>query len=654
MRSKAGCLLVIIVAIILLLGTISFTSGHVHSAEDGDHYFAIEILSYDEILEEGDILVVDYLVENNGDREGTSSIEFVVGSEVKETSEISLEKGEKHEDEFEWIPRYPGVYDIELKGEDEIKEMSIMVYFQDSDWKLIDDFRDQIEGSEPIGWEIYEDDTLETDFDICSTEYYDRNKSLFVKGSRADVYSRGDRSFPPLLPERLKLYYRREPEIDWRESYKDRHSIDWQDEDDNEVLNLDIYTHGYPDDGMSWEPTGGYVDESEEGYDGNAKIAGSTEVWYEIQWKNIDWEQGTYDIIVIDTRDYEEIANWENLEFDMTEREISQLQISAKGWGTEGAHLDKISLSPQQEHFRVDIVDFDSEIAVGEDTSIEYEVRNTGETSGEQSIVLEVEGEEEDYTEVKLEKNETYKSEFKLDTKGYDTRDYELVVRSEDDAERVTTTILEPAFFEVEIMNPQNGEEFCTGEKVNVSYKIINIGETRDLQNVSFYIDDDLIEKEEAELEENESFIGGFSWKSESAGDLNLSISSEDDEKTITISVLGESDFEVNILGVAIIRYPVRRGPGLSVSVYLSYIIENRGDVEDTQEIEFMVSDQKNDEKILEDSKEMTVDANRFGFGIFTWETNTQENAGWYNLEIRTEDDDRCIEVQIPSGNIRW
>ncbi len=109
--------------------------------------------------------------------------------------------------------------------------------------------------------------------------------------------------------------------------------------------------------------------------------------------------------------------------------------------------------------------------------------------------------------------------------------------------------------------------------------------------------------------------------------------------------------FEVEITGtdVEVIQEP--GDPGLKVMVAIDYMVTNTGDEMDTQDIEFTVCDDPSMEVVYEDVEpEVTLDAGETHLGNFSWETNTTEHAGWYLLEVASEDYEDDEEVQIPSG----
>jgi len=90
--------------------------------------FEVEITDYDDEVEEGDTVTVEYTIENTGEIEGTQDIVFSVdGDEEAIEEEITLDVDDTHEGEFEWEAGEAGDYDLEVASEDDSDSVTVTV-----------------------------------------------------------------------------------------------------------------------------------------------------------------------------------------------------------------------------------------------------------------------------------------------------------------------------------------------------------------------------------------------------------------------------------------------------------------------------------------------------------------------------------------------
>ncbi len=84
-------------------------------------------------------------------------------------------------------------------------------------------------------------------------------------------------------------------------------------------------------------------------------------------------------------------------------------------------------------YFEVEIIDYDEEVKIGEDITVEYSVINTGGFEGTQDIVLFLDGDAvKTKTDITLKTGEEYESEFTWEAE--ESGEQEFEVRSSDDA----------------------------------------------------------------------------------------------------------------------------------------------------------------------------------------------------------------------------
>jgi len=93
-------------------------------------YFEVEIVDYDEEVEEGEDVTVEYTVTNTGGVEDTQDIEFYVDDDLIDIEEdVSLEGGEVHEGEFTWETEDgdAGDHELEVSSEDDSEVVTVTV-----------------------------------------------------------------------------------------------------------------------------------------------------------------------------------------------------------------------------------------------------------------------------------------------------------------------------------------------------------------------------------------------------------------------------------------------------------------------------------------------------------------------------------------------
>jgi len=99
-------------------------------------HFEVEIVDYDEEVEEGEEVMVQYEIENTGEVEDTQEIEFYVDDNLIETEDdVSLEAGEVHEGEFTWETEEgdTGDHELEVASEDDSEMFTVTVREEEED-----------------------------------------------------------------------------------------------------------------------------------------------------------------------------------------------------------------------------------------------------------------------------------------------------------------------------------------------------------------------------------------------------------------------------------------------------------------------------------------------------------------------------------------
>jgi len=108
--------------------------------------------------------------------------------------------------------------------------------------------------------------------------------------------------------------------------------------------------------------------------------------------------------------------------------------------------------------------------------------------------------------------------------------------------------VVEDSFFDVEIVSPQDGEEYVRGETAVIEYTVENTKSMESTQTVEFSVDDTVEDSVEVTLGGGEAHEDEFSWITEEEGEFVLKVASEDDEDEVNVSVVEEvMEYELTI-----------------------------------------------------------------------------------------------------------
>ena len=275
--------------------------------------------------------------------------------------------------------------------------------------------------------------------------------------------------------------------------------------------------------------------------------------------------------------------------------------------------------------FDVSIVEYEEEPVIGEETVVEYEVVNTGGLTETQDITFYVDGNKEAQDEVTLSGGDHAEGSFEWTPE--DTGSHYLNVESDEDgSDEVQIVVLEEPFFQVEIIRYDH--EVVEEEEFAVYYEIKNTGEAEDTQDIEFYVDGDLIDEEEVTLDGEDDFVGDFEWAAEEPyGSREIKIESEDHSDEVTVTVLQQAFFEVDILSLDYEGDDIVENDEITVE----YEVVNTGDIEGSQDVQFYV-----DEEVVS-SEEITLQDDGSEQDTFSW--TAQEPYGTRRLMVESEDD---------------
>ncbi len=291
----------------------------------------------------------------------------------------------------------------------------------------------------------------------------------------------------------------------------------------------------------------------------------------------------------------------------------------------EGAYFDVEIEEPLEGHRLVE----------DESLTVEYVVENTGGEADTQDIEFYVDDDLVDTeSNVELEEEEEYEGNFTWTAEGHGDRT--LSVNSERGHDEINIYVIERGIFSVDIVDFD--EEVGEGEEVTVEYSVDNTGDDLDTQDLEFYVDEELVDSEEVELEGGENFEGEFNWVTEELGEYNLSVRSDDDLDEVTVFVLDEPFFQVEVIDFDEIIYEYDEA-------MIKYSVTNEGELEVTQEIELTV-----DQDVVE-TEEVTLAGGEEYQGEFTWQTE-RDDAGDYVFGVTSEDSEDEVTVTVSDDRL--
>lgn len=210
-------------------------------------------------------------------------------------------------------------------------------------------------------------------------------------------------------------------------------------------------------------------------------------------------------------------------------------------------------------------------------------------------------------------------------------------------------------FFEIEIDHPEDGDEYIleTGiengnkyiveENITLNYTVENKGDVNGTQNITSMamVDEDDGEllhsntTEDVELEgEGGTYEEHFNWTFEESGEYRLIVESEDDYKEISITILEEELFEVEIISP-------EEGDELREheTITINYTVENTGDIEDTQEVNLTINEE------LVQKENITLPDGEEEEKSYTWDERKEPIE--YTLTLRSEDDEDSVTLNL-------
>ncbi|MBS3781328.1 MAG: hypothetical protein KGY68_01825 [Candidatus Thermoplasmatota archaeon] len=272
---------------------------------------------------------------------------------------------------------------------------------------------------------------------------------------------------------------------------------------------------------------------------------------------------GPFRIDEYDEIDHEmEITRWDQYGFPFEGEEVEGVEFPYGYWPAQ-FNVQEIRLDSVESSDEVTIGDeFEAsgtghyahlypepeKIALTEEHIDDYRFTLRDEYQGE--ILVEVPSEEIDFTpEEGFSSFEAVIPTEDIEEGGDYTLQFEILEAGEEEyitAGKIIT--LTGPYFEVNIIDyPSEVEE---GETLTVEYEVNNTGGGGDTQDINFIVDGELVDAHKnISLNVGENKTGEFTWATEDAGEFNLKVASNNDEKEITVQIMVYYELTINIEG---------------------------------------------------------------------------------------------------------
>ncbi|MEF8874090.1 MAG: CARDB domain-containing protein [Candidatus Thermoplasmatota archaeon] len=237
---------------------------------------------------------------------------------------------------------------------------------------------------------------------------------------------------------------------------------------------------------------------------------------------------------------------------------------------------------------------------------VNYTVTNIGETGGTQTIEFKVDGVVEDSEEVNLASDRDHRGEFIWQPN--DVGEFVLAVASEDDEDDVTVNFEELEYYELIFHIEGEGNVY-----LNPDQETYEEGTEVMLEAVPF---------------QGWEFI---EWTGDYEGDEEEITITMDEDKEITAQFLQQGFFEVEIISP-------KEGEEFEKGeeIVVNYEVENTGDMEEEQNIEFLVEGE-----IIDTEEDLRLGPNETEDGQFIWNAGEE---GDIELAVRSVDDGETVE----------
>ncbi len=586
---------------------------------------------------EGDEVTVGYTVDNIGGEPNTQDMEFYVDDELIETEEgVEIEAGEDYQDEFVWTAGEPyGERVLSVRSYEDEDEVTIDVLEEANFEVEIVEYDEEVVEGEDLAVEYTVHNTGEVvdtqDIEFVVHDEYDLAGENIFEAAKLNVTLEGEESFSG--------------QFKWSSTHTDNYSFELFSRDDSEYENFDVVKEPFFEvkiieydeklvegDELVVNYTIENINESEDAQDIEFTI-------YDEE-KEVVNKDMKIDVVLGPGEFYEDVFTWQTSEGDAGEYDIV---VESED---DEAEVDTEVL--EDAYFEIDITHYQEDVVEGELIQVNYTVSNTGDVEDTQNVVFFIDDNlvliDENIT---LDEDETHSSLFNWAAEEpYQERT--IFVRTQNDEDEVVVTVLESAFFEIQIISPEQGNEYVEGEEVKVFYTVNNTGDVKGEDNIVLRVDGEIEEVQEGVTVEGEkTYSDVLTWKAEEPyQERNISVESDDDEDEVSIEVLKDAYFEVEIEedDQEVLQREILENKGEEIVegdvVQINYLVNNLGDVAGIQEINFYV-----DNELIEKEEDIEIEGNSTYEGEFSWIAESSEEER--NLSVQTQDDHDETSLEV-------
>ncbi|PSQ15073.1 hypothetical protein BRD00_15040 [Halobacteriales archaeon QS_8_69_26] len=337
-------------------------------------------------------------------------------------------------------------------------------------------------------------------------------------------------------------------------------------------------------------------------------------------------------------------GTWDNRSGDVNETTQvmrKNLTAAANDFGGGGSVVIAALADPAAPDFRVRINATNSPVNETKTLQVRVDVTNTGDLGGTQTIALshnETAGTTEEETRT-LDPDESATLNLTWDTNRGDFGDYVANVTTENDSATRNVTILRLPNFTV--TDVESDSPVIEGETLTVNATVENVGDSPQTQTVNMTIDGEPNGSDTVSLDPGESRDIEFTWDPTDGDDGNYTatIHSANDSGDTNVRVLDAPDFQVTINET---NDPVVETNNFTVEA----VINNTGEVNDTQTIEMVIEDNVSNNVVETVSKTVSVNGGAEKTIHLNWST-VRGDDGNYTANVSSENDREDAGVQV-------
>ena len=297
----------------------------------------------------------------------------------------------------------------------------------------------------------------------------------------------------------------------------------------------------------------------------------------------------------------------------------------------------------EQAEFAVTIDSTNSPVAGGETLEVTATVENTDDFEDTQEVVLNIDGNRTDSTNLTLDGGESETVELEWATGDSDLGNHTAEVASETDADETDVRVQQPAAFAVTI--DSTNSPVAEGEELDVIVTGENVGDLPGNKTVTLSVGAVERDSTDVRLDPGESRAVTLTWETADgdAGDYTAAVAAGNDSDSAAVTVTsaptptptggdedggdgdGNATFEVTITEV---RPPDETGGSLEVDA----TVENTGDQSDTQTVSLTVDGEETD------SRELTLDGGESESVTFS-SPSAPEDTERLGVRVASQDD---------------